>query len=71
MEYNDATGEYFVKNVMADTMPSIIHGNGPSKGLLNNYGAYLAGAFKHNECQTCLENKLELPSVKIYISSNP
>lgn len=58
--YNDATGEYFVKNILTDTAPSLIHGNGPSKSLLNNFGSYVAGAFKHNECQLCRENKLDL-----------
>lgn len=62
--YNEASGEYFVKNAVTDTVPSLIHGNGPSKIILNNFGSYVAGAFKHQECQLCLENKLELPAVR-------
>ena len=62
--YNEANGEYFVKNALTDTVPSLIHGNGKSKVLLNNFGAYVAGAFKLQECQLCLENKLELPKVR-------
>lgn len=65
---NEATGEYFIKNIVTDTVPSLVHGNGPSKILLNNFGAYVAGAFKHNECQLCQENKLEYSQV-IYINS--
>lgn len=61
--YNEATGEYFVRNIMTDTVPSVIHGNGPSKVLLNNFGTYVAGAFKHNECQLCQENKLDYSTV--------
>lgn len=61
--YNEATGEYFVKNIATDTVPSLIHGNGPSKVLLNNFGSYVAGAFKHNECQLCKENKMDLSEV--------
>lgn len=61
--FNEATGEYFVKNILTDSVPSLIHGNGPSKVLLNNFGSYVAGAFKHNECQLCLENKLDLSTV--------
>lgn len=61
--YNEATGEYFVKNIQSDTMPSLIHGNGQSKVLLNNFGAYVAGAFKHKECQLCQENKLDYSEV--------
>lgn len=61
--YNEASGEYFVKNILTDTVPSLVHGNGMSKVLWNNFGSYVAGAFKHQECQLCLENKLELPKV--------
>lgn len=61
--YNEASGEYFVKNAVTDTVPSLIHGNGQSKVILNNFGTYVAGAFKYQECQLCLENKLELPKV--------
>lgn len=64
--YNEASGEYFVKNVLSDTVPSLIHGNGKSKVLLNNFGSYVAGAFKHQECQLCVENKLELPTVRCF-----
>lgn len=65
---NEATGEYFIKNIVTDAVPSLVHGNGPSKTLLNNFGAYVAGAFKHNECQLCHENKLDYSQV-IYINS--
>lgn len=64
--YNEASGDYFVKNALTDTVPSLIHGNGKSKILLNNFGSYVAGAFKHQECQLCLENKLELPTVRFF-----
>lgn len=67
--YNEATGEYFVKNIQTDTMPSLIHGNGPSKVLLNNFGAYVAGAFKHNECQLCQENKLDYSEVGYFVKN--
>lgn len=58
--YNEASGEYFVKNLVTETTPSLIHGNGPSKVLLNNFGCYVAGAYKHNECQLCKEQKLDI-----------
>lgn len=63
VSYNEASGEYFVKNILTDTVPSLIHGNGMSKVLWSNFGSYVAGAFKHQECQLCLENKLEMPTV--------
>ncbi|XP_055326484.1 procollagen-lysine,2-oxoglutarate 5-dioxygenase isoform X2 [Sitodiplosis mosellana] len=75
VQYNEATGEYFIKNIQSDSTPSLIHGNGPSKILLNNFGGYVAGAFKHNECQLCQENKLDysekqedLPKVTIAVA---
>lgn len=58
LEYNDASGEYFVKNTVTETIPSLLHGNGPQKVLINSFGNYLAGAFKHKECQLCNENPL-------------
>lgn len=61
--FNEATGEYFVKNILTDNIPSLVHGNGPSKTLLNNFGCYVAGAFKHNESQLSRENKLQLSEV--------
>lgn len=57
--YNEASGEYFVNNILTDSTPSLIHGNGPSKVLLNNFGSYVAGAFKHKECQLCQEQQLD------------
>ena len=64
VQYNEATGEYFIKNIQTDATPSLIHGNGPSKVLLNNFGGYVAGAFKHNECQLCQENKVDYSEVE-------
>lgn len=58
--YNEASGEYFVKNIVTETTPSLIHGNGPSKVLLNNFGCYVAGAYKHGECQLCSEQRMNL-----------
>lgn len=61
--YNEATGEYFVKNLMSDSVPSLVHGNGASKVLLNNIGSYVAGAFKHQECQLCKEFQIDISKV--------
>lgn len=60
LEYNEASGEYFLKNIVTETTPNLIHGNGPSKVLLNNFGCYVAGAYKHKECQLCTEQKIDL-----------
>lgn len=50
----------FLKNTEYSTVPYIIHGNGPSKLVLNGYANYLAGAFVDGECNTVNEDLLEL-----------
>lgn len=58
-------------NSQHKTRPSVVHGNGPSKLVLNDYGNYLAGAFTNGKCRTCEENNLvlndedALPSVTV------
>lgn len=59
LKYNDY-GHAAVFNILHETRPSIIHGNGPSKLMLNNYGNYIAGAHYNNVCYVCNENNLEL-----------
>jgi len=52
--------EPYLENLVYETKPMIIHGNGPSKLLLNNYGNYLASAYdEENGCLECWENRLE------------
>lgn len=53
-------GEAYVYNTAFHTRPVVIHGNGPSKLALNNFGNYLASAFVGTECKICQENKLKL-----------
>ena len=50
----------FVKN------PAVVHGNGPSKMVLNNFGNYLAGAFVDGECVTCKENIIAEEKLETY-----
>lgn len=38
--------------------PAVLHGNGPSKLALNNFGNYLAGAYHNGECVSCYENQI-------------
>ena len=44
--YNETKGEYYVKNFLFDTVPCIIHANGPTDSKLKDYGKYLASHFK-------------------------
>lgn len=45
-------------NKKFNTHPALVHGNGPSKLNLNNYGNYLAEAFSDGSCETCLERNI-------------
>ena len=59
MDFND-DGETVVVNKEFKTQPNVVHGNGPSKVYLNNFGNYIAGAFVQDRCITCSENQLTL-----------
>jgi procollagen-lysine,2-oxoglutarate 5-dioxygenase, invertebrate len=51
-------GETKLLNKLYVKNPSVVHGNGPSKLILNNFGNYLAGAFVDGECVSCVENNI-------------
>lgn len=51
-------GESKLLNKKYASNPCIVHGNGPSKLTLNNFGNYIAGAYINGECITCLENNI-------------
>ena len=60
VELQFAGNEPYVENLLYKSKPLVIHGNGPSKILLNNYGNYLAHSYDlENGCLECWENKLE------------
>lgn len=54
----DSAGETKLLNKMYVKNPAVVHGNGPSKMVLNNFGNYLAGAFVDGECIWCAENMI-------------
>lgn len=54
----DNDGETKLLNKKYVKNPAIVHGNGPSKLVLNNFGNYLAGAFVDGECVECIENNI-------------
>jgi len=43
MKFNNA--EPYLENSIHNTVPLVIHGNGPSKRILNSLGNYLAKAW--------------------------
>ncbi|CAG0881937.1 unnamed protein product [Cyprideis torosa] len=48
--------EAFVENTLYSTVPLLLHGNGPTKQILNHYGNYLAKAWNPQDgCMECKE----------------
>lgn len=70
LQFDVENGIGYVYNTAFKTRPVVIHGNGPSKLALNNFGNYLAGAFVKKECKVCKETRInlvedDLPSVML------
>ncbi|CAH0716184.1 unnamed protein product, partial [Brenthis ino] len=59
---NTSEGEFpYLKNVVSNTRPLIVHGNGPSKLILNQFSNYLAKAWSaHEGCAMCDEKRTPL-----------
>ncbi|CAO1438406.1 unnamed protein product [Diamesa hyperborea] len=55
----NSDGESQIMNKKYAKTPSAVHGNGPSKMFLNNYGNYLAGAFVNGVCKSCEEKNVD------------
>lgn len=54
----------FLQNNKYDTTPLVIHGNGPSKRILNSLGNYLALAWNQDDqCTSCWEDNLEFKAL--------
>lgn len=57
--------EAYVQNIVYNTVPLILHGNGFSKLVLNSLSNYLARAWTANEgCLACWERTIELDKTK-------
>ncbi|KAK7085361.1 Procollagen-lysine,2-oxoglutarate 5-dioxygenase 1, partial [Halocaridina rubra] len=51
-------------NTVYQSFPAVIHGNGPSKIILNSLGNYLAKSWSHdNGCLACEERKQDLTAL--------
>lgn len=61
LDFADDTGEAFLANLDYTTVPVVVHGNGPSKVILNGFGNYLAGSFVRGVCKVCSEGRIALP----------
>lgn len=72
LEFSEAaTGEAYLRNVDFETSPLVVHGNGPSKVMLNGFANYLANAFVHGECKVCdkkpLLDDFKLPRITLAV----
>ncbi len=55
----------YLANTAYNTEPLVIHGNGPSKTVLNSLGNYLPKAWnKNDQCTACWEDNVDLDKVK-------
>ncbi|XP_055521918.1 LOW QUALITY PROTEIN: multifunctional procollagen lysine hydroxylase and glycosyltransferase LH3-like, partial [Leucoraja erinacea] len=58
-------GNSRVRNIAQDTLPVVIHGNGPTKLQLNYLGNYIPNAWTHdNGCGICEEDMLDLSQLQ-------
>lgn len=57
--------EAYLQNIVYNTVPLILHGNGLSKLVLNSLGNYLARAWTPEEgCLSCWDRTIELDKTK-------
>ncbi|XP_012531595.1 procollagen-lysine,2-oxoglutarate 5-dioxygenase isoform X1 [Monomorium pharaonis] len=57
--------EAYLQNIVYNTVPLVLHGNGYSKLVLNSLGNYLARAWTPDEgCQACWDRTIELDKTK-------
>ncbi|XP_011050655.1 PREDICTED: procollagen-lysine,2-oxoglutarate 5-dioxygenase 1 isoform X1 [Acromyrmex echinatior] len=57
--------EAYLQNIVYNTVPLVLHGNGPSKLVLNSLGNYLARAWTPDEgCLACWDQTIELDKIK-------
>ncbi|XP_023288788.1 procollagen-lysine,2-oxoglutarate 5-dioxygenase 3 [Orussus abietinus] len=57
--------EGYIQNTAYNTVPLVIHGNGPSKVVLNSLGNYLARAWSPEDgCLNCWDDTIELQKDK-------
>jgi len=64
VELRFASNEPYIENLVYNTKPMVIHGNGPSKLLLNTFGNYLAHSWDLDDgCLECWEKNLDLKNL--------
>lgn len=57
----------FIKNTAYATVPLVVHGNGPSKSVLNALGNYVAKSWSLQDgCYSCNENSIDLSKKQVH-----
>lgn len=65
MELRFKGEEAYLQNIIYNTVPLVLHGNGNSKLVLNSLGNYLARAWTPDEgCLACWDHAIELDKSK-------
>lgn len=68
LQFDDKTGQAFVLNTVYNTRPLVLHGNGPSKVVLNSLGNYLADSWSPlTGCNSCKLNRTNLNDLKVIL----
>jgi len=64
IELRFAGNEPFVQNLVYNSMPKVIHGNGPSKLFLSTLGNYIADSWNLEDgCLECWDSRLEMENL--------
>ena len=59
-------GQAILVNTVYNTQPLVLHGNGPTKSVLNSFGNYLANnANQRDGCVSCWDNMISLTGVEV------
>lgn len=65
MELRFKGEEAYLQNIVYNTVPLVLHGNGASKLVLNSLGNYLARAWTpHEGCLACWDRTVELDKTR-------
>lgn len=55
----------YIKNTAYATIPLVVHGNGPSKSVVNSLGNYIANSWNLQDgCQSCNDDRIDLSKKK-------
>lgn len=66
LKFDEKTGQAYVLNTAHNTRPLVLHGNGPSKVVLNSLGNYLVDSWSPlTGCNLCKLNRTSLEDKKV------